>query len=389
MSWLSFKFTPRAALTVVEDAIRYAVGVTNQLLYETDLNSPFRLLVEAQTYIYNQYLIVLEQVEDALILKFLSLFSFAPATARVARVNLRFEIITGTPPTDNTYIQKGFPVRATNGLIFTTDTMLLIPVNTSIGFVYATCTRPGLYGNVARDTVTLPLQTINVPLKVTNPEEGLEGLDGEEVIDAQFRLSQFIRLNGLITLQNYIDFIREVVPRAIVSAESLEPNTVSIWVANFNGASLNQNQFQSLQGMLDRYKMIGMGAVELNEITTLNVYIEVVCALDYVTRAQQAATGVAFSLCSYVKPDNLKQGAFNTAGILILNDLERVAAQGSTIDYVQGMKIGLTPDTAYGQNFTFNPNSERVRCDRIRVVLIKANYQRTFDFIPSDVGVNE
>lgn len=379
MSFLRFKYTPKQALTIVEDAIQYAVAVTKNLLYETDLNSPFRLLVESQAYIYNQFLITLELAENALTTKFLEIMGFAPEISEFARVRLKFELLSASPPTENTYIRKGFPVRATNGLIFVTDAVLLIPQNTTIGYVWATATKAGAYGNVAANTVTLPLQTINIPLSVTNLERAVSGKDGESLIDAQFRLAAFIRKNGLITAQDYIDFVREQIPNAIVSVASLEPNTVSLWVANFDGSTLNRNQFSTLQGNIDRFKMIGLGTVAINDIQVLKVYIEVVAAIAFPSQAGIAADEIRDLVFNYVSPENIRQTAVNTAGLIILNDLERVI-NAARIDYIQGVKIGLEETTAYGQNFEFNQNSQRVKCDRLRVVLIRDTYQLIKDY---------
>lgn len=379
MAFLQFKYTPKQALTIVEDAIQYAVAVTKNLLYETDLNSPFRLLVEAQTYIYNRFLLTLEQAETALTTKFLEIIGFPPAFADVAKVRLKFELSSLNPPTENVYIRKGFPVRSTNGLIFVTDAVLLIPANTTIGYVWASATIAGAFGNVAANTLTLPLQSINYPLTVTNPEKATGGKDGETISDATFRLAAFIRKNGLITAQNYVDFIREQIPNAIVSVASLEPNTVTVWVANSNGENLNSNQFATLQGNLERFKMIGLGSITVNQIEVLKVYIEVVASITLVSQAGIAADEVRDQVFGYVVPDNIRQVSQNTAGILILNDLERVI-NFARVDVISGVKIGLTPDTAFGQNFEFNPNSQRVKCDRLRVVLIRDSYQLIRDY---------
>lgn len=380
MAFLNFKYTAKQALTITEDAIQYAIAVTQNLLYETDLNSPLRLLVEAQTYIYNQFLLKLQQAETAIEIKFLEIIGFPPADASNARVKLKFTIDTTSPPSENVYIKKAFPVRSTNGIIFVTDTTLLIPVNTTVGYVWATAIRSGAYGNVEPDTITLPLQTINYPLRVTNPEKATSGKDGESVQDATFRLAAFIRKNGLITSQDYVDFIREQIPYAIVSVASISPNTVSVWVANANGENLNSNQYATLQGNLDRFKMIGMGEIAVNSIEILKVYVEVVASITLVSQASIASEEIRDLIFGYLNPDNIRQTAINTSGIIILNDLERVI-NNSRIDVIQGVKIGLSIDTAYGQNFEFNPNSQRIKCDRLRVVLIRDQFQLIRDYV--------
>ena len=380
MPLIDFRLTVKQALTIVEDAIQYAVAITQNLLYETDLNSPFRLLVEAQTYIYNQFIIILGEVENTMTLKFLEIMGFTPELSSFARVKLRFELLTSVPPSQNNYIRKGFPVRATNGLIFTTDSVLLIPSNTTVGYVWATATRAGNFGNVAANTVTQPLQTINYSLGVTNPEKAVSGTDGETINDAMFRLGASIRKNGLITVDNYQAFVKELIPNAIVNVGSLQPNTVSVWVSTESGSLLSPNQMTQLTNKLNENRILGLEEIVVNDIITINVYVEVIAMISFPSQAERAAIEVRDLIFSFLVPSNNRQVQGNTAGIIIINDLERII-NAARIDYISTVKIGTTPDTSFTQNFTFDPLSNRVYCSQLRVVLIKDSFQLIKDFV--------
>lgn len=377
MALLNFTYKTSEALSVVDEAISYAIQATKNLIYSTDLNSPYRILVEAQVSVYNQFLERLADAERELTLMFLEIMGVVPLASRSAKVTLKFELLNFSSQT--IYFKKGFPVRATNGVIFLTDSILSIPSGSKTGFVGATAITEGAEGNLPPNTITQPLQVISTPFSVTNEQGATLGSDGESVLMAQLRLSAMIRKSGLITADNYIEFVKTQIPDAVVSVNSPEPNQISLFVSKEDGTLLTTEEKRSLNGMLQSYKMIGLESLTVNDLNIITVFVEVIGSVRIVSEAENIARDINQILRNYLAPSNNRQIDENTRGIIILNEVERQINK-SQIDFIQTVRIGLTIDSAYGQNFVFNPISQRVKLGFLRVTLIKDLVTSSYDF---------
>lgn len=377
MALLNFTYKTSEALSVVDEAISYAIQATNNLLYTTDLNSPYRILVEAQVSVYNQFLERLAEAERELTLMFLEIMGIVPLASRSAKVTLRFDLINFS--TQTIYFRKGFPVRATNGIIFLTDGILAIPSGAKTGFIGATAITEGAEGNLPPNTITQPLQVISTPFSVTNEQSATLGSDGESILAAQLRLSAMIRKSGLVTGDNYIQFITEQIPDSVVSVHSPIPNQVEVFVSRDDGTPLTLDQKRELNGLLQTYKMIGLESLTVRDLEIINVFVEVIGSVRIVSEAENIARNINQILRNYLKPSNNRQIDENTSGIIILNEVERQINK-SQIDFIQTVRIGLSVDSAYGQNFVFNPINQRVKLGFLRVTLIKDLVTSVYDF---------
>lgn len=377
MSLLDFVYPIDAQLSIVEAAIDYALTITNNILYKTDLNSPYRILVEAQSYIYNQYLNRLADVNYEITLLFFRILGFEAKAARSSNVTLKFELVNVSE--SSKYFRQGFPVRATNGIIFVTDSPLVITSGAKIGYVNATATTEGIEGNLPPLTINQPLQQIDVPFSVTNETEARNGQNGESTRDLEIRVSEFIRKNGLITESDYIKFIQESIPSAVVSVISQDPGSVDVFISYSDGTPLSTADLRNITSELNRYKMLGINQIMINPIETLNIYIEVIASIVIAGDAPTLADQVNQALRSYLVPNNLKQSEGSQKGLIIVNEIERQLAQ-INLDYIQTIRIGLDESTAYEQNFAFNPVSQRCKLGKTRVTLIRDNFNGRYDY---------
>jgi len=377
MSLLDFVYPIDSQLSMVEDAINYTVSITNNILYRTDLNSPYRILVEAQVYIYNRYLERLADVNYELTLLFFRILGFEAKAARAARVTLKFELVNVQSGTK--YFRQGFPVRATNGTIFLTESSLAITSGAKIGYATAVASTEGIDGNVPELTITQPLQQIDVPFSVVNETAAREGQNGETTRELEVRVSDYIRKNGLITEHDYIRFVRELIPTAVVSAISTDPSEIDVYVAYEDGTPLTPNDQRMVSNQLDTYKMLGISRLTLRSIETFDLYVEVIASIVIAEDAQTIADEINTKLRSYLVPSNPKQAEGNQRGIIIVNEVERQLSN-TGIDYIQTIRLGLDVDTAFEQNFAFNSVTNRVRLNRLKVTLIRESFTGEFNY---------
>lgn len=374
---LDFTYSIDDQLSIVEAAINYAVAITNNILYTTDLNSPYRILVEAQSHVYNQYLERLADVNYEITLLFYRILGFEAKAARAARVTLKFELVN--LQADTKYFRQGFPVRATNGVIFVTESALAITSGAKIGYVTAVATTEGLDGNLPPLSINQPLQQIDVPFSVTNEVAAIEGQGGESTRELEIRVGEFIRKNGLITEPDYIRFIQNLVPTAIVSAVSNAPSEIDIFVAYKDGTPLTSLDLRTVESQLNTYKMLGISRLTINSIDTLDLFVEVIASIVIAGDAQIIADEINSALREYLVPNNQKQAEGNQRGIIIVNELERQLAN-TNLDYVQTIRLGLDSDTAYEQNFAFDWVSQRVRLGQLKVTLIRDSFTVEFNY---------
>jgi hypothetical protein len=377
MSLLDFTYPVEAQLSIVEAAINYTVSITNNILYKTDLNSPYRILVEAQSYIYNQYLIRLADVNYEITLLFFRILGFEARAARESRTVLKFELVNFQSATK--YFRQGFPVRATNGFIFVTESALAITAGAKIGYVTAVSTTPGSQGNLPALTINQPLQQIDVPFSVVNEVAATEGQDGESTRELEIRVSEFIRKNGLITEPDYIRFIQELIPTAIASVISPMPSEIDVFVAYVDGTPLVPSDSRRLETELNLYKMLGISRLRINSIETLDLYIEVIASIVVAGEAQNIADSINQVLRLYLVPNNLKQSEGNQRGIIIVNEIERQLAN-TNLDFIQTIRLGLDQSSAYEQNFAFEYVSQRVRLGKLKVTLIRDTFTGSFEY---------
>lgn len=377
-SLINFSYSTEEALSIIEEAINYTNSVTNNLLYDTGLNSPYRILLEAQVYIYNTFLNRLRDAEREIRLIFFELLGFTPKVAAKAKVRLKFELLEARP-NDNTYFRQNFPVRAETGVIFSTDTILLIPAGNKIGYVNATCLKAGTEGNVGRFKVNQALQVIDVDFTVTNESNSTGGLAGESISDLQTRVGIFIRGSSILTDVDIYNYTKTLFPNLVLSIDSNEPGTMQVYACYANGDSLNPFDYNRLLTELERRKPLGLINLTVNNIQTVTTYMEVRGALRFPQDAPRLANDINTELRKYLVVSNPRQVDDNTKGIIILNELERVIGR-TQIDYVSNVKIGLNPETAYGQNFIFDHIVSRVRLGVLKVILIKDDftYEATF-----------
>ncbi|NJL54222.1 hypothetical protein HC928_02900 [bacterium] len=375
MALINFSYDNESLLSIVENAINYAVSVTNNLLYQTNLNSPYRILVEAQTSVYNQFLIALEGANNELILMFLEIMGIVPQVAKSARVILKFEVLSYT--SNVTYFERNFPVRATNGTIFLTNGILSIPSGTRFGFIEAVADREGIEGNLPPNSITQALRVIQVPFTVTNDSWSYGGTKGESLLEAQERLSQMVRRTGLVTESDYRLFVSERLESVVSLNSGL--NQVEIYVCHANGELLTDNEFNELNSELQLYKPLGLETLELRHIDVILVFVEVIGSIRAVSDPIRVSNEINSILRSYLTPSNDRQVDENTSGIILINELER-QINLSQIDFIQTVKIGLSESTAYGQNFIFDSIYQRVKLDKLKTVLIKdrVNYESIF-----------
>lgn len=375
MSLLDFVYPIDEQLSIVEAAINYAVSITNSIIYQTDLNSPYRVLVEAQVYVYNDYLKRLSDVNYEITLLFFRILGFDARAARPARTTLKFELVNFQ--SDTKYFRQGFPIRATNGIIFLTESALAITAGAKIGYVTAIASREGTDGNLPELTISQPLQQIDVPFSVTNEMVAREGQDGETTRELEIRVSDFIRKNGLITEPDYVSFVKDLVPTAIVSAVSPDPTVVNVYTSYADGTPLTPADQRLVDTQLNQYKMLGISQLVIRPIETLDLYIEIIASIIIAGDAQSIADTINQALQQYIVPNNIKQSEGNQRGIIIVNEIERQLSD-TNIDYIQTVRIGLDADTAYSQNFAFNAVTQRVRLDSLRVTLIRDTFVGEF-----------
>lgn len=377
MSLLDYVYPVEGQLSLVEQAINYAVSATNNILYRTDLNSPYRVLVEAQVYVYNQFLQRLSDVNYELTILFFRILGFEARAARASRAILKFELVNVAQ--QNVYFRQGFPVRATNGIIFLTDNPLAITAGAKIGYVGATATTEGLDGNVPALTINQPLQQIEVPFSVTNESPASDGQNGETLRELEVRVSDIIRKNGLVTEDDYIRFVREKIPTAVVSATSPNPGEINVYCSYYDGNPFTPSDQRWIENELNTYKMLGVSRLTVSPIETLTLYIEVIAAIVVAEDGQNIAKDINNRLRSYLQPNNPKQSEGNQKGLIIINEVERRLAN-TGIDYIQAVKIGLDAETAYEQNFAFNCITQRVKLGRLKVTLFKDSVKLEYDF---------
>lgn len=377
-SLINFTVNVSESLTMVEDAIVYANTVTRNLLYDTGLNSPFRILLEAQIYIYERFLIILKNAERELRLIFFELIGFTPQTAINARVNLKFELVEPRA-NENTYFKQGFPVKAENGIIFLTDRILVIPPGSRVGYVAATSSKPGIDGNLGPFRINQALQVIDVAFTVTNESASTGGRNGETIEDLANRAGQFIRRNGLISQKDWYDFVKEYNPRIVSSIIAEEPYKIEVYACLNDGSALTPAQLGGLDTELQNRKPLGVESIIVAPITVIRASIIVIGSITAVSIAEGVANDINKRLRTFVRPDNLRQVEGNSRGIILNDDLKRIVHQ-TRIDYIQTISIGEDAITAYGQNFEFDPIVERVTVSTITVTLIKDDYNGTFTF---------
>lgn len=377
MGLIDFSYNRNQQLTIVEQAINYAVALTNNLIYITDLNSPYRILVEAQVYCYNQFLQRLQEVDRALTLTFLEIMGIVPRVASASRVYLKFSLLGYSA--NNIYFVKGFPVRASNGLIFVTESLISIPSGSMTGLVSAVCLTEGADGNVPPNTITQALQTISVPFTVTNEAAAIEGSSGESMLDAQMRLSALIRKSGLVTENDYRVFCRETIPKLVVSVTSPVPSQIAIYVCRYNGELLTTPELTSLRSNLVQNSFIGIDSLTVQNLEILDVFMEIVGSVRRMSNPESVALEIKNIIFSYLMPDNPRQIDENTAGIILINEVERQVNK-SFVDFIQSVRIGLTESSAYGQNFVFNEKTQRVRIFQLKVTLIRDSNIESFNY---------
>ena len=371
-SLIQFGFRRDEALTITDDAISYAVNVTNNLLYETGLNSPYRILVEAQIYVYDQFVILLKNLEQELRLIFFELLGFSPLAARQATATLKFELPAAR--TENTYFRSGFPVRATNGKLFLLTRTLIIPSGSRIGYVSAIAAQAGSDGNLPRFTINQGLLTIDSEYLVTNESPSTGGSNGEQIVDLQTRVGYFIRGSGLVTKKDIYNFIRENYPNYTITVNNdQDVATVDVYACYRNGDSLTPTDYTVLNTELQNRIPLGVRSITLHRMDVVTVFIEVIVAINRTTVTNFIAPDINARLRAYIQPYNQRQVEGSTRGIIINNELTRVAS-GLYIDYIQAVNIGLNEESAYGQNFAFNPINQRVKIGTVKVVMVQNDF---------------
>lgn len=377
-SLIQFGFRVDEALSITEDAIKYANTVTNNLLYETGLNSPYRILVEAQIYVYDQFVILLKNLEQELRLIFFELLGFSALAARPATVTLKFEL--NQTRTENTFFRVNFPVRASNGKLFLTQRTLIIPAGSKIGYVSAIATQPGNDGNLPPFTINQALQVIDTAFTVTNESRSQGGTNGESVADLQARVGIFIRGSSLITKNDVYNYIRETYPNLTLTVDNdNELITVDIYVCRINGDTLTPNEFTAMNNDIQNRMPLGIRSVTLHRMEVITVYIHVIVSINRASVANTIANEINTRIRQYLYPGNFVQTLGATKGIVINNELTRVA-NGIYIDYVQSVAIGLNEESAYSQNFVFNPINQRVRVGTLKVTMVQNDFVSTQTF---------
>lgn len=377
-SLINFTINTAQALTMAEDAIKYANTITRNLLYDTGLNSPYRILLEAQIYIYDRFLVILKNAERELRLIFFELLGFAPLVATNAKVNLKFEL-QQSRPNENTYFTAGFPVKAENGFIFLTDKILLIPPGSRVGYVTATSSKPGIDGNLGPYKINQGLQTIDVAYTVTNESSSYDGRLGESIDDLAARVAQYIRRNGLISRKDWYDYVKEINPRIVSTIVADTPFNIEVYACLSDGSALNSNELSTLDNELQLRKPLGVESISIAPIEVLKLFVRVIASIYDTSMAASVANEINNRMRIFLKPDNIRQVEGNSTGIILNDDLRRVIHQ-TKVDYIQSVSIGLNEYVDYGQNYAFDPIVQRVILGGLEIQLIKGDFVQTFNF---------
>lgn len=377
-SLIQFGFRTDEALTIAEDAISYATTATNNLIYETGLNSPYRILVEAQIYVYDQFVILLKNLEQELRLIFFELLGFSALAARQARGTLKFELLQTR--IENTYFSKGFPVRATNGKLFLTERTLLIPAGSKLGYVDAIAAEPGSDGNLPPYNINQALKVIDTEFTVTNESSSSGGTNGEKIVDLQARVGAFIRGSSLVTKLDVYNYIKQTYPRLTLTVDNDEDLIdVDIYACYINGDTLTPSDFTIINNDIRQRMPLGIRSVELHRMDVITLFLHVIVSINRASVATQIANDINYRLRQYLYPGNFVQTVGATRGIVVNNELTRIA-NGLYIDYVQSVSVGLNEESVYANNFVFNPINQRVRVGTIKVTMIQGDFvdNRTF-----------
>lgn len=362
------------ALNLIEDAIIYAASITQNQLIDTSINSPFRFLLEAQTYVYGEIIeslnVANNQLEEALY----RILGYTIIPTSNARALLKFSLLqTYDLPV---FIPRAFPVSSLSGILFLTDEILVLPAGSTVGYVDATAIISGEAGNVGANTINNPRQILSFNVLVTNESDASGGSSRQSLVNAQQDLATAIANTSVVNASNYEYQLSKLNPNYFCNVTSPSNFNLNIYVAKKDGISLLDSEINSLENHFNSIKHIGLENVNVLPIQLIPLFIEVVLAVEDVFSFNESRN-IADTLRNYLIPGSATSKKYK--GVVLVENLKRII-NAYNFDYVQTLRIGTTLNNAVGNNFTYNENTESVFLRTCRVTLISDNTSIFEDF---------
>jgi hypothetical protein len=324
--------------------------------------------------VYGKILERIETINDQLVTGLYQILGYKISPSSFAKALLKFQLLQTFD--NNIFIPKAFPVSSLKGIMFLTDEVLVIPTGSTIGYVNATAIISGEAGNVEAYTINNPRQILSFPVIVTNESKAFGGSSQQSLESAQRDLAIAISNSTVINASNYLYRLNQVNPNYFGTVYSPSSFNVAMYIGKKDGTIVLDSEISELSNYFNSQKHIGLETITINKLNLIPLYIEAVIAVDDPISFSESEA-IATSIRDYLTPGSEKLNKHK--GIVILENLKRII-NPFPFDYIQTMRIGTSINTAVGNNFVYNPNTESVFLRMIRVTLINDDITNTQDF---------
>lgn len=318
---------PRNESELVAAAARRVFEASGATINDFSTGSPIVALLEGQAFAQAEFLQFANQFPESVLVEWIGPFLGAQRRAGSgSTVTLEFTIV----PRDREFVVfEGFEVSTDSNLTggvaitFVTTERVLIPAGESTGTATAVSLLKGTQSNVAANTITRQLTSLDGVESINNPEAAYGGENAELLDEVKERFFTLIRRRNPVSADDWQDFFEDalgagaavnVLPRRSekevyrYEADYVRSNpSVSFFALNPDGTPLTLAQRNGLQNLIKFSLPIEFtGNVYSMEVDDVEIDLTVAYdpAKNYATNLRNMSLTIRDSLYSILTPNS-------------------------------------------------------------------------------------